>query len=916
MSAEPPSDKLIRTFLFTDIEGSTRLWEQEPERMRAALERHDALCRGAVLAAGGQIVKTTGDGIHAVFEDALQGVHAALQLQQALAAAPPDGGLALKVRAGVHAGECEARDGDYYGPVLNRAARVMGAAHGGQTLVTQAVAERVAGRLSPDLSLLDLGSVRLRDLASPERVHQLQHTALRSQFPPLRSLEATPNNLTQQLNSFVGRERELREVREVLGKTRLLTLLGMGGIGKSRLSVQLGAELLDEYPDGVWLVELAPLADALLVPQALASVLGVKEERGESVVDALLAYVRDKTLLVILDNCEHVVHACADLAKRVLQAAPGVRVLTSSRDVLQVAGESVYQVPTLGVPAADEEGADTVPPMRQGRQGLQSREGRQSHERVVRRAARPGLLSELGRHAAVRLFLDRAGAVQPTFRLDADNAAAVASICRRLDGIPLALELAAARTRALSVQANAERLKDRFRLLVSGDQTVLPRQRTLRALIDWSFELLSEPERTLFRRLAVFAGGWTLDSAEAVCAGEGLDSVDVLDLLAQLVQKSLVVMERDGARYRMLETVRAYAAEKLAEAGDEAATRRRHVEHYVEFADRMRGKLAGPEQASGLAELDLERDNLLAAHGWCGMDATCLEPGLNLVFLLKIYWHARGLLSLGWRVTVEALARTRPDQRDFLRCRALCDAGQLAYRTGRYDEAHAHLSESHAIALELGAKDRLSAVLPPLGLVLVAMGQLREATSIYEEAVRLAHELGRDRQRAVAINSLAQLHRTQGDLAKAEQLYMEALAVLCAMGDQESVSIARLNLAMLAVLRDGPAEASRWLRQVVEENRSLDSRPVLKSLLEVAAGLCVAKSRFSEGARLYGAAERMSEQTGIRREPEDESFLQPLMARAAQALGRAAFDELEGQGRRSEQAEVLSWLGAAIEADG
>ncbi|MBL8341139.1 MAG: hypothetical protein JNL30_06680 [Rubrivivax sp.] len=900
MSAEPSTASLFRTFLFSDIEGSTRLWEHEPGRMRVALERHDQASRAAVIDAGGQIVKTTGDGIHAVFEHPHQAIGAALALQQAMAAPVPEGELALKVRCGVHCGECEARDGDYYGPVLNRAARVMGAAHGGQALVTQAVAERAAPRLPADTTLLDLGTVRLRDLASPERVLQLVHPALRAQFPPLRSLEATPNNLAQQLNSFVGREHELAEVRALLGKTRLLTLLGMGGIGKSRLSVQLGAELLDEYPDGVWLVELAPLADPLLVPQALASVLGVKEERGAGVTEALLAYVRDKTLLVILDNCEHVVHACAELAKRLLQAGPGVRVLTSSRDVLQVAGETVYQVPTLGVPTADEEGADTVPPVRDGREG------------VARRALRPGLLNELGRHAAVRLFLDRAGAVQPSFRLDAANAAAVASICRRLDGIPLALELAAARTRALSVQTIAERLKDRFKLLVTGDQTVLPRQRTLRALIDWSFELLSEPERTLFRRLAVFAGGWALESAEKVCAGGALDEAEVLDLLTQLVQKSLVVMERDGGRYRMLETVRAYAAEKLAEAGDEAATRRRHVGQYVEFSDQMRGRLAGPEQASGLAELDLERDNLLAAHAWCGADAECLEPGLRLVFLLKIYWHVRGLLSLGLRITEEALCRTSPGEQTFIRCRALCDAGQLAYYVGRYGVSRRYLEESLEIARATMNQERLSAVLPPLGMALVATGELDTAMQVYEAAVGLAAELGRERQRAVAITSLAQLHRTRGNLVRAHELCQEAVDRFTSLGDQESEAVARLNLAMIAVNAAQFDVAAALLEQVRAAASTTGSRPLINGLLDATAGLRAATGDAEGCAALYGAAEAGAALIGARREPDDEAFIRPWVQAAERLLGADRFEASLAVGRRADPQEVGQMLARHI----
>jgi predicted ATPase/class 3 adenylate cyclase len=914
VSAEPSTASLFRTFLFTDIEGSTRLWEHEPERMRGALERHDEASRAAVRAAGGEVVKTTGDGVHAVFGQPHQAVLAALALQQAMAAPVAEGQLALKVRCGVHCGECEARDGDYYGPVLNRAARVMGAAHGGQTLVTQAVAERAAARLPEGTTLLDLGTVRLRDLASPERVLQLVHPTLRAQFPPLRSLEATPNNLAQQLNSFVGRERELVEVRQLLAKARLLTLLGMGGIGKSRLSVQLGAELLDDYPDGVWLVELAPLADPLLVPQALASVLGVKEERGASVTEALLAYVRDKTLLVILDNCEHVVNACADLAKRLLQAGPGVRVLTSSRDVLQVAGETVYQVPTLGVPAADDEGADTVPPVRPDRNGRVERVGR---EGIPRRAMRPGLLSELGRHAAVRLFLDRAGSVQPTFRLDADNAAAVASICRRLDGIPLALELAAARTRALSVQAIAERLKDRFRLLVTGDQTVLPRQRTLRALIDWSFELLSEPERTLFRRLAVFAGGWTLESAEAVCAGDGLDSADVLDLLAQLVQKSLVVMEPGGIRYRMLETVRAYAREKLGEAGDEAATRTRQSAHFLGLAEAARPHLAGPVQGLWMKRLDPERENFIAAFEFSGATEGGEETGVRLLHALRPYFITRGNLSTGLQYAMELLHRSELQAASVSRCMALFAAGQFCVHLGRDADAQAHLLQCADIARRSGNRAILAQTLQPLGYSAMELGQFALASQYLTEAVDLARERGESRDLAAAINALAMLHRAEGRLDLATPLFEEVVSLARSQGDVESTAIGALNHVMVTLDSSGMESTARQLREVLELAETVQSQPVWQGIAEACAGLAGKLQRWDDAARFLGMSEGMRQASGQRRYAADQAFIDPLMLQAREAIGPERFAEIEGAARaappKDGQVALRRWLCESLE---
>lgn len=860
------------TFLFTDIEGSTRLWEHQPEAMRLSLAWHDARMRDCMAAHGGRIVKTTGDGVHAVFDDALDAVAALVSLQQAMDAAPPEGALPLRVRAGAHRGEAEARDGDYYGAALNRAARVMGAAHGGQSLVTQAVAEAVAGRLPAPLALLDLGMVRLRDLASSERVHQVLHPDLRAQFPPLRSLEATPNNLAQQLNSFVGREAEMADTRTLLRRHRLVTLVGMGGIGKSRLSVQLGAELIDEHPDGVWLVELAPVTDGARVPQALASVLGVKEEAGQAVVDSLLAWVRDKRLLVILDNCEHVLHAAAALAKQLLQAAAGVKVLASSRDALQVAGEVTYPVPTLGVPAGDEVDA-----------------------------------ASLSRHEAVRLFIDRATAAQAHFRLSSDNAAAVAEICRRLDGIPLALELAAARTRALAPQAIATRLNDRFRLLSTQDQTVLPRQRTLRALIDWSFDLLSPPERALFQRLAVFAGGFTLDAAEAVGTDPAGGALDVIDLLAQLVGKSLVVMEPDGTRYRMLETVRAYAQEKLEQSGDEADARRRHLGFYLALAQSARERLFGAVQGDTLRQLDTERENLLGAHAWCGRDAASRDDGLLLVFVLKSYWHLRGLLNLGHHVTREALGRTDAAEQTVERCRVLCDVGQLSYALGRYDEAAGWLRQSHDLALAMGHEQRLAAVLPSVGMVLTARGDLDGAATAYLQAIELSARLGLKRQRAVALNSLAQLRRMQGRLTEADDLYEQALREFRAQGDVESATVALLNRAMVQLAKDRPTDAMPMLREARTLAHQLGSTTVLRSLFDVCAGLAATQQRWSRSLQLFGAVESLAQHSGIHRDREDHAVLDPLLARGRAVLGpRAADDWAAGQAAQAD--EVERWL--------
>ena len=836
--------------------------------MPPVMARHDAISRSAVERNRGTIVKMTGDGVHAAFDSPLDALVATLEIQQRLSASEGSDDLLLPLRCGLHAGIDERRDGDFYGRAVNRAARIMRAAHGGQMLLSQAVAEQVSELLPEGVTLRDLGPVRLRDLSGPEHIFQVMHEQLRADFPALRSLEGTPNNLTQQLNSFIGRERELVEIKEMLASNRLVTLLGMGGIGKSRLSTQLAADVLDDFPDGVWFVELAALTDPSSVPQAVASVLGVKEEAGRPVIEALTKYVRDLQLLIILDNCEQVVHGCADLAKHLLQAGPRVKVLTSSRDYLQVAGETTYHVPTLSVP----------------------------RERIS--------LEGLAKHEAVRLFIDRAAASMRGFGLTEQNAAAVADICYCLDGIPLAIELAAARVRGLSVQAIAARLSDRFRLLVTGDQTVLPRQRTLRALIDWSYDLLTEQERALFQRLSVFAGGWTLEAAEAVCPGGMLLEYDVVDLLTHLVEKSLVVMEVDG-RYRMLDTVRHYAQEKLTQGDDGAATRNRHLEFFLAQAERARPELAGPEQGIWLSRLDFDHENLLSANAWSESSVNAGEVGLRLVHALRPYWIHRGLLTLGLKKSLEVLTRHGLQERNEARCRALAGAGQMLFFMGRDGEARISLSESLSIAREISDVKWVAAILQPLGMACVADGDLVEARQHLEEAVALAQELGNERELSAAFNALAMLHRAEGRLDEAQPLYEASLKFARALGDPTYIAGALLSLVMVSITRSASEKACEMLLEVLAIAAETHSKPTVQSSLEVCAGFAAAREDWVVAARFFGAAESQAKQIGLRRDPADDAFLAPLVSRARHAIDHKTFSQAEAEGHALTSDEAL-----------
>jgi predicted ATPase len=868
----------VTTFLFADIEGSTRLQAEVPAKMPLAVAAHDALARTTVETHGGTVLALAGDGVRAAFRDPLDAVRAALQLLQRLADPAATADIPLRLRCGIHLGEAGRRADDFFGTTVNRTQRIMEAAHGGQLLLSQAAALLVTGRLPAGVELADLGTVRLRDLGSPERLYQLLHPSLSRTFPPLLSLETRPNNLPQQLTSFVGRESELAEVKRRLYKNRLVTIAGVGGLGKTRISLQAGADVLDDFPDGVWFVELAPLADARMVPQAVASVLGIKEEVGHPIAQTLRKYVEQRQLLLILDNCEHLALAVAELAKDLLQASPRMKILASSRELLQIPGEKKYSLPPLSVPEADE-------------------------------TADVGTLTQ---SAAVRLFVERGVAAQPSFRVTAENAQALAEICRRLDGIPLALELAAARARSLTMETMAARLSDRFRLLTQGDRTALPRQQTLRACIDWSYDLLSGNERALLRRLAVFAGGWVLAAAEAVGAAGEVQTADVLDLLDRLVQKSLVEFDAESGRYRLLETVRQYALERLQEAAEGDAARTRHLRCQVMLTQHAFWKLLGPEQRTWMLRLDAERENLLAAHRWCDHAENGGESGLLLVGALRGYWLHRGLLELGSRTTEEALSRAGAPIKGLPRCWALQAAGWLAFWMGDYAKARDYGDESMHVAREAGHKPSIAFVLILKGMVCETQGDRAAARAHLEEAIALSREVGEPHQLAQAIHASAELHRGHGNLDGAQQRYEEALSLQRQLGDSYESAICLLNLARVAIQRRSAESARTMLLEALAIAAEIGSRLVGQFVLDITAWLAAFVGDLANSARFFGAAEAQLQATGYHREIVDEAPMAPVIAKARESLGADAFAAAEAAGRALsyDQAttEVRAWL--------
>jgi predicted ATPase/class 3 adenylate cyclase len=862
--------------LFTDIEGSTVLWEQDGARMSQALAAHDALARRVVESRHGTVVKTTGDGMHAVFDDALDALAATVDLQQALADPVATNGVPLRVRCGLHAGVVERRDNDYFGSPVNRAARIMSAAHGGQVLLSQAAVDGVRDMLPAAVSLRDLGRVRLKDLSTSERVYQVVHPQLRQEFPALRSLEATPNNLPHQVTSFVGRESELVELRRLLTRTRLLTLTGSGGCGKTRLGLQLAAYALERFPDGAWLVELAPLADPDLVPQTVASVLGLKGEPGKPIARSLIEHLEDKRLLLLLDNCEHLLDGCAQLVATLVRQCPQVTLLASSREALGIGGEQAYRVPSLSLPDPKRE-----------------------HTR-----------KSVARFEAIQLFTDRALFARPDFQVTDQNVAALASICQRLDGIPLAIELAAARVRSLAVEEINRKLDQRFQLLTGGSRTALPRQQTLRSLIDWSYDLLSDRERQVLQRLSVFAGGWTLEAAERVCAGDGVAEQEVLDLLTSLCDKSLVLVEQNdgGYRYRLLETVRQYARERLLTSTGAEAVRARHRDCFLALAEETHAKLKGPEQAMWLQRLEAEHENLRASLEWSLADAG-LNAGLRLCGALQYFWIMRGHFSEGRWWCNRILANAGAGARTSERANALNAAGLLAYRQDDFAAARVLLEEGLAIRRQVGDRKGIGVAAGNLGMVVLDQGDFASARALHQESLLIARELGNRNGVLASLANLGNANYAQGDFAGAQALFEESLAISRELEDAHSTAMSLHWLGIIEGVQGHQRAAGALYQESLLILRGLGLRGRIFYSIQALATVAAALGNPLRAARLWGAEERLREEIGLPRPrgelPEADPQIRDTRATVADG---AAFDRAwqEGRALPIEQAIALA----------
>ena len=816
------------TFLFTDIEGSTGLLQALGDGYAAVLDEHAAIIRRAVADGGGVEVSTHGDAVFAAFASPAGAVRAAVAAQRGLAAHDWSPGPAVRVRMGIHTGEGALGGDDYVGIDVHRAARIAEAAHGGQVIVSEATRGLVEHALPAGASLRDLGVHRLRGIDDPERLHELVIEGLGGGFPPPRTLDTRPGNLPLQLTSFVGREEEVAEVERLLDHTRLLTLTGPGGSGKTRLALRVAADLLLRYRDGSYFIDLAPVTDPALVPAAMANALGVPEAAGRPILDEVKDHLRHRELLQVVDNFEQVAEA-GPVIEELLTAAPKLRTMITSRVVLSLRGEQEYPVPPLQVP---------------------------DPERL------PSNLSALGAVEAVRLFTERAVAASPRFALTPENAPVVAEITARLDGLPLAIELAATRTKVLTPSQILGRLKQRLALLTAGSRALPERQRTLRAAIAWSYDLLDPVERRLFARLSVFAGGWTFESAEAVCDPGGL-GLDAVDGLTSLVDKSLIRRLEAPAglpRFSMLETIREFAQEQLEAGGERDLLAGRHADHFLAMAVEVEPRLTGADQVAWLDRCDAERANLRAALRWA-IEAGEAGRAQAAAGALWRFWQQRGHLAEGRRWLDEVLAMPSGLAPTAARAKALAGAGGIAWWSDR-EASRGFYDEALAIERQLGDPARLAEALYNEAFVVAGEHDLDLAVRLLDESLELFRLVGDEAGVAKALVMLVVPDATAGAWERVVARIEEVAAIWRRIGDRLNFAFGLVWLAF-AYGRAGRREDARATAlEALELFREVDNATGVALVFLDLAFLLTWEGRHADAIRMAGVAASHRERAG------------------------------------------------------
>jgi predicted ATPase/class 3 adenylate cyclase len=847
------------TFLFSDIEGSTRLLQKLGDAYAELLAEHSRVFRSAIGDAEGTEVSTEGDSFFVVFPSPVAAVEAAARIQRSLMEALfPE---PVRVRMGLHTGEGRLGGENYIGIDVNRAARIAAAGHGGQVLLSDTTRSLIEHSLPDDVTVLDLGEHRLKDLAHPEHLYQLMVEGLQAEFPPPRTLDARPNNLPIQITSFIGREKELAEVKSLLvNGTRLLTLTGPGGTGKTRLALQVAAGTITEFADGAYFVDLAPIGDPGLVVSTVAEVLGVTEGGARPLQESLEAHLKEKELLLVLDNFEQVVEA-GGVVEQLLQASPRLKVLVTSRAVLHRYGEREYPVPPLALPDPSH-----LPD-----------------------------LAALSQYEAVALFIERAMAVKPSFAVTNDNAPAVAEITARLDGLPLAIELAASRVKLLTPQQILDRLGQRLPLLTSRVSDAPERRRTLRGTIEWSYDLLDEDERRLFEHASVFVGGGTIEAMESVCSLAG--QTDTLDGLASLVDKSLirqVETEQGDPRFMMLETIREYAQDRLRESGEWEDLSRRHAQFFLALAEEAEPNLTGPDGVHWVNRLTYDHDNIRAALRW-SIEADEAELGLRLAGAVWRFWHQRAHFQEARAWFDELLALPGGAEPSSARARGLTGLGGIAYWQGDYPAAETAYAEAVAIQREVGDDRDLAEALLNLSYMPALLGDLAGAVRMYEEVIERFERLGDTERASYVKGMLGYGHMMQGDVTRARPLIEETLTLAEQSEDAFMTAGAHQMMGQLERLSGNLEEAGARYRESLRRFREAGDNASTLEPMEAIALVAAAKGDLHRAVRLTAAARAAREALGGGPPPE-WLIGGDVMSEARKSLGNEAVEQETAKG--------------------
>jgi len=884
------------TFLFTDIEGSTKLSQEFPDEISVLFAKHNEILSQSIKNHNGFLFQIIGDAFCAAFHNGTDALYAALEAQRLLlnenwTPAP------IKVRMGIHTGAAQlreegAKEGSYSGyATMALTQRIMSAGHGGQILLSQNTYDKADEALSPEVELRDLGERRFKNIMRPERIYQLTVPDLPSEFPPLNTLESFNHNLPEQLTSFIGRQKELDEVTKLIASHRMVTLTGSGGAGKTRLSLQIGNACLGHFSKGVWIAELATISDPSLVSQTLLSIFNLRGDSHRDPVDSLTKHLRSKELLLILDNCEHLIDTCAQVSGSLLQACPKLKILSTSREPLRIAGERTYRVPSLAIPDTNQ-----LPP-----------------------------LENLMQFEAIHLFVERASTIKPDFELTKENASFVAQICSRLDGIPLAIELAVARVKMLTPEQIAARLDDRFHLLTGGSRTALPRQQTLQAMIDWSYSLLTEQEKSLFRRLSVFIGGWTLEAAEAVCPDEepgGILPHDILDLLTRLVDKSLIATDEvmGETRYRRLETIRQYSREKFLETDEVESIRNWHLNYYVRFTESAEQGLKSRDQFIWGNRMNVEQDNIRNALEW-GL-RTNPYSALRIVGASNLFWTAGGFSAEGFHWTQTALEKTANhpvsdnitiEEILVARAKALCGLTRLYLSLG--DNTNAKRSAEESVVLYRQSQDQrgLAFALAILAYPLEFLGERAKAEEILqesifiaraegdvyvlcralnilarvtiqlhhdlesskryvEEAYSLARENGLRYQEAQTLEILGHIATDTKDHIEARLYFEESARVYEEVGALFNVVLEKSNLAHLERRTGNYTKALEHYRETILAFRDIGQTGAVAHQLECFGFIAIAFNQNEQALQLFTAATTLREKAGTPMRPEEKIY--------------------------------------------